>query len=273
MIDLTGKRFGKLSVVKRVENKVGENGKSYPMWECQCDCGKTVIAYGAGLRRGQIVSCGCKNVKNLKGMRFGRLVAEEILKKRDVKRNALWKCSCDCGNYAIVKSTDLLSGNTTSCGCLRKEKAKILNKTHGKAGENKRLYNIWIGMNDRCYNSQNKFYYDYGGRGISVCKEWKGENGLNNFFEWSMKNGYQDNLTIDRIDNDKGYSPDNCRWATRKVQQNNKRTNRIIEYKGETHTLSEWSEILDIKYGTLLSRLNSGWSDEKTLTTPVKKKH
>ena len=133
-----------------------------------------------------------------------------------------------------------------------------------------RLYPIWSGMKDRCLNKNNKRYSSYGGRGIEVCKEW--QQSFRAFLRWAMANGYEEGLSIDRIDNDGNYCPENCRWATAKEQANNKRWNHLITYNGKTQTMKEWAEELGIKLSTLSQRINSyRWSDEKALTTPVRK--
>mgnify|MGYP003288865965 CR=1 FL=1 len=136
-------------------------------------------------------------------------------------------------------------------------------KIHGETNKNSRLHRIWSNMNSRCKNPKNNRFHDYGGRGITVCDEW---HDYLTFKQWAMANGYEDHLTIDRIDNDKGYSPNNCRWVNRFVQQNNMRTNTTIEYRGEKHTLAEWSRIFDIPYHTLVTRYTRGWTVERLLT-------
>lgn len=128
------------------------------------------------------------------------------------------------------------------------------------------LYNCWVAMKSRCYNPNHKNYKDYGGRGITVCPEW-----LNpcNFFAWAESHGYREDLSLDRIDNEKGYSPENCRWVTQKQQLRNTRRNRRISYKGETHCLSEWAELTAISYPTLKARYYAGWTPKQILTIPV----
>ena len=130
---------------------------------------------------------------------------------------------------------------------------------------NSRLYSIYRGMKDRCYNQNIPEYHNYGGRGITICDEWL--NDPSAFFKWSLENGYSDDLTIDRKDNDKGYSPDNCQWSTFVEQQNNKSNNTLLTKDEETHTIAEWSRILNISASTISTRLSKGYSDEEALRT------
>lgn len=129
-----------------------------------------------------------------------------------------------------------------------------------------RLFKSWVHMRERCYNPKDKRYSQYGGRGITVCDEWKNE--FLPFYEWAMANGYDDNLTIDRIDVNKGYCPQNCRWADMRTQQNNRSNNHRLEYKGENHTINEWSRLVGIRRQTILRRIKDGWSVEDALTKP-----
>lgn len=149
------------------------------------------------------------------------------------------------------------------------ESRKGENNGHYKhGGKHTRLYNIWCGMKNRCYNKNNSHYPRWGGRGIKICNEWK--NNFVAFRNWAEQNGYRENLTLDRIDNNKDYSPANCRWATVKEQNNNQRSNRLITYKGVTKNLTQWAESLGINAGTLKSRLDdSHWSIEKAFGTKV----
>lgn len=186
----------------------------------------------------------------------------------------MWLCRCSCGCEAIASTYSLTSGKKRSCGCLQKEAAStIARKYRTKHNQtNSRLYNIWLGMKSRTMTETHRRYEDYGGRGITVCPEWR--DSFEAFRDWALTSGYQDGLSLDRMDNDGPYSPGNCRWATRFEQGNNKRNNLVIEFAGEKHTLSEWSEITGINYSTLKNRFYRGWDPTKALdpTPAVKKK-
>lgn len=199
------------------------------------------------------------------GNKYGRLTVVEYLGMIDGKRKYL--CRCDCGNERTLPIYDLKSGHTKSCGCLMREMTVERNRTHG--GHKTRLYKIWGGMKTRCHNSNSPKYKDYGGRGIAVCQEWR--DNFDTFRDWATTNGYAEDLSLDRINVDGNYEPDNCRWSDMKTQARNKRNNRYITLNGETLTIATWAERTGIKAITIRSRLNSGWSVEKTLTTPVKK--
>lgn len=204
-------------------------------------------------------------MKNLTGQKFGRLTVIRIVGK-DKFQNLIWLCKCDCGNEVSVRSASLIKGRTVSCGCYNKEKAKYAFKTHGLSKT--RLYRIWNGIKNRCFNENIPKYKNYGNRGIFVCDEWK--NDFMSFYNWSMDNGYDDNLSIDRIDYNGNYEPNNCRWITNKEQSRNKRNNNLITYNNETHCISEWAEILGFKSNDIYRRLKLGWCVEKIFNTPIK---
>ena len=167
---------------------------------------------------------------DLTGQKFGRLTVIERAGKTAHGEHAKWLCRCECGNVITAASNNLRSGNTTSCGCFQSEiasKMGMANKTHGKSRT--RLHKVWAGMIARCYDPGKPYYKHYGGRGITVCDEWR--NDFQAFHDWAMANGYDPNApfgkcTIDRIDVDGNYCPENCRWVSMKVQSSNRRNSK-----------------------------------------------
>lgn len=197
---------------------------------------------------------------DLTGLRVGRLTVIAPAGKRGGRR--VWQCKCDCGNETSVLTTSLSTGRTKSCGCYQKERASETFKKHGECGT--RLYKIWSNMIQRCSNEKNDSFLLYGANGITVCEEWKE---FAAFHEWAMANGYGNKLSIDRIDNDKGYSPENCRWATPQEQTDNRKCTIYLSFNGKRQTLKRWSDETGIPYRNLLWRIRKGWSAERALTT------
>ena len=195
---------------------------------------------------------------DLMGKTFGRLTVLSRVENNKHRRSR-WLCKCSCGKTTIVNGTSLKNGNTRSCGCLQKELAKKLlkerNTKHGKT--NTRLFRTWLGMKARCLNSRDKNFPQYGGRGITVCDEWLDkENGFQNFYEWAMANGYRDDLSIDRIDNDKGYCPDNCRWSSPQTQSENRRCVKAISIDGtEYPSIAAAARAFGVHHDTLRRRI------------------
>lgn len=277
-VDYTGKKFGELTVIGIAEDEPGKPKK----WKCLCSCGNTTIVQANNLKTGQTRSCGCLKVKptSLDGKKFGRLTVIRRC-ENDTDGTTRQLCLCDCGKYIKVRSRSLLSGNTKSCGCLLSDSTRgraIKQRWNNECIDGNLPFKNKIGkirsvMIQRCINPNNKSYKYYGARGISVCEEWLNEDdGAKNFYEWAMNNGYAEGLSIDRIKVDGDYEPSNCRWVDNITQMNNMRSNRLLTYNGETHTMAEWGRIIGIPYSVLRSRISCyHWSIERALTEKPKK--
>lgn len=198
--------------------------------------------------------------------KYERLTVIEFIKQEPKmikgKQNGweyYYKCKCDCGNEVIKTLTNLRRKHAMSCGCLKSEVShnnilKFAKTQNGETtGEYRRLYRIYRGMNKRCYDNLTDAYKYYGELGVEICDEWRSD--YINFKTWAIQNGYKDNLTIDRINVNGNYEPSNCRWVDMKTQANNKKNNRIVEYKGESKTLAQWCEELKLNYDRTLTRL------------------
>lgn len=213
------------------------------------------------------------NNDELIGKKFGAWIVLEKAESIKYSNSTVirYKCQCECGKISIVKKQALLRGTSKSCGCLRAKYCHDANTKHGMSYS--KIYTAYKHMKDRCLNSNNKEYRRYGGRGISICDEWLGDNGFDNFYNWSIKNGYSEQLTIDRINNDGNYEPNNCRWTTVKQQNHNTSQNRLLTYNGETHDVTEWAELLNIERGTIFARIKYGMPIEQILfKKPTKNK-
>ncbi|KAA0770785.1 hypothetical protein DN392_22740 [Bacillus sp. BB51/4] len=215
-----------------------------------------------------------KRKYDLTGKKFKMFTVLELSNEKDKNGKKKWKCQCECGEIRYILAQDLMQEKgQKSCGCIVKDRVREAQTTHGMSKH--RLYGIWDAMKGRCYRETHESYMYYGGRGIKVCEEWK--NSFENFMNWALSNGYKDDLTIDRIDVNGNYEPSNCRWETMKEQANNRRPHKRknvkqITFDEKTMSLDDWSKETGINVCTLRQRINNGWSIEKALTTPARKK-
>lgn len=277
-VDMIGKRFGKLVV--KSENieagkKVFKDGNivsTIPYYDCLCDCGTMVTVAGNALRSGNTKSCGyCYTGEDLTGKVFGRLTVIERsgYKFSGGENLATWKCKCVCGNYIDVTTAALKSGNTKSCGCLIKDGLKARGKYGLHYQTLKAKYN---GIYDRCYNPSSPHYSNYGGRGIKMADRWLGENGLHNFYA-DMVDGYMEGLTLDRIDVNGPYSPENCKWSTVEEQNYNKRNNVYVDYYGKKICLAElvkhFAKTDGLNSSIISHRIKAGYTIDEALSKPL----
>lgn len=200
-----------------------------------------------------------KEITDLTGQKFGKLT---VIGRVDNKgKNHYWDCLCECGNIKSITAGHFKFGKTSSCGCIKSEKTRLLKLTHDK--RNHPLYSVWLGMRARCHNPKNIKFHDYGGRGIAVCRQW---DNFQNFYD-DMFPTWQPKLTLDRINNNGNYEPDNCKWSTQKEQARNRRSTHLIEFKGKTQCLTDWAVEYNIPRFVLSDRLNKyKWSIERALT-------
>lgn len=266
--DLTGKKYGMLTVEKRGADRYGKTGRKFITWDCICECGNHITVDAQNLRTGNTQSCGCnKHIIDIAGKRFGDLVAL-YPSKHGGDKGVFWKCQCKCGQETDVRGSSLRSGATKSCGCGIVNGLKLgwESKTHGCSKT--RLYSIWCGMKRRTSKAADerhrKDYYD---RGIRTCDEWK--NSFEAFQKWSLENGYDDGLTIERIDNNGNYEPGNCKWIPIEMQASNRRSSRILTYNGKSQTMAQWARELNISEDMLRERIVVlHWGVEDALLTP-----
>lgn len=207
------------------------------------------------------------NLQNLVGQKFGRLT---VIRRSEnsASGRTRWLCHCSCGTEKAVFATALVRGLTKSCGCLNDETRKTASLKHGLRKH--KLYSVWNDMKCRCRNKTHHAYKYYGARGITVCDEWL--NDFQSFYDWSIANGYVPGLEIDRINNDKGYAPSNCRFTTCAEQSRNRNVCVLVMLNGVTRTVGEWAIIHGLKQSTVHGRLKRGWSIEESLNTPAGEK-
>ena len=259
MVELYGgKRIGLLTVIGIDTAKTTPKQK---FWLCKCDCGKVVSVRRERFKTQR--SCGCirANSLNAIGKTFGRLtVIEPDIKLTNERKSGIYfKCLCECGNEHTVLLGSLTAGQVKSCGCLVKENIREVATTHGKSKT--RLYGIWHSMKSRCLNKTAANYNRYGGNGVTICEEWA--NDYMTFHNWSMSNGYAEGLTLDRVNNDKGYNPDNCRWVTYTEQENNKSSCKPVIVNNKYYTsINALARECNISSVTLGKHLKKGDLEE-----------
>lgn len=273
--DLTGKRFGRWTVSERAPDKI-YSGRIVDMWHCICDCGAEKDIQGRCLRGGHTHSCGCyrsdwakmnNKQRDISGETIGHI---KVLSKNKETINGdgqvrfLWNCVCTiCGEKYVVEHDKLVRGAYKICNCYNHRFPRSRFKALYP-----RLYSIYQNMRERCNNEKNPNYRNYGARGISICDDWLCSFDV--FAEWSIGNGYDDSLSIDRIDVNDNYCPENCRWANNETQANNKRNNVYIYVDSEKMTISQASRKYGITVSTISKRLLSGWDTDKAIHTPTK---
>lgn len=263
--DLTGMRFGRLIVVNRIEDHVSSGGVKSVQWLCKCDCGNYTTALSRKLMLGRKTSCGCRmqsdTGKKFVGKKFDMLTVLSKTEKRNPSGFILYECLCDCGNICYRPTHSLTNKKFHSCGC---QTMKYKNSKEYHRMTNTRIYHIYYGMKTRCYNPQDKNDRKYyAEKGIKVCQEWL--DSFLVFYEWSMKNGYNDNMTIDRIDSSKDYCSENCRWITMRENLQNKSVVPKYHVDGLELTLSELADHYDILYNTLRNKQRANWSESQII--------
>lgn len=262
-LDLKNQRFGNLTAIELV-NDFEKNGTT-KKWKCKCDCGNYINVSARILnyarKRKRNISCGCSRKTSYLGKIFGDYIVLKYIGSTPDKKHKRYLCECKkCGKQIILNSLQLYKCKKCQ-ECQKNETKKI-----------KKIKNVLYRMKQRCYNENDKSYINYGFRGIKICDEWLGNS--DNFVKWFLSNKNDDNvdLTIDRIDNNGNYCPENCRLVNRKIQNNNKRNNIIIEYNNKKQTLKQWCEELNLPYRKTHKRLYElGWSVEKAFSQESKK--
>lgn len=258
--NIVGQTFGRLRVLSFSGIR-----KRYAVWRCICECGKEASITGTKLKGGSTRSCGClrsegRKPANLSGRKFGRLTVISY------KTPSRWICRCDCGEMTTVQTCSLSSGNTKSCGCLAAETLAAISITHGHTiGNRTPTYSCWSDMLRRCDKPNRQDYYLYGGRGITVCQEWR------SFEVFLEQMGEKPNgMTLGRINNDGHYCMTNCRWESVLQQANNKRNNHLVTLNGVRQTVSQWARQMGIAPDVIFCRIRRGWPEEEAVLKPIR---
>ncbi len=266
-----GDKFGELVVIKtdNVPKHILPSGRKVKKVKCKCVCGKRLYIFASNLKRRK--SCGCLMKKNVQiDKKYGRLkIIKEIPTLAGKKRKVC--CICDCGKKVIIQLGNLVSGHSKSCGCLRRELTKKYNKKHGMTGT--REHQTWCHIIQRCFDKKIPQYKNYGGRCIKVCDRWLGKNGFENFYK-DMGDRPSPNHSIDRIDNDGDYAPENCRWATMKEQQNNRNNNIFVSMNGVKISMNDLADFFNVDYETIRRRIiSNNWDIKRAIFTSTDEYH
>ena len=273
--DLTGKIFGNWEVKRFVGFKQYSKARK-ALWECQCVINPEIIIQRD---RQQLMKNVMPNIchkcdrclaRDLTNQQFGELTvlsqAQDSVAENG-RHYKMWHCRCSCGNEKDFYECNLIGGKSKSCGCVSRQKMIERTTTHGMT--NTRIYRIWENMRKRCRNHNDPRFHRYGGRGIKVCDEWN--NDFLSFYNWAIENGYEDYLTIDRIDNNGMYCPDNCRWTDIKTQCKNRSTNIWVEIDGEMKIVSDWAELYGLDRDLIYRRISVGWDPKRAILEQIHK--
>lgn len=279
-----GEKIGKLTVEECIKVVPSKHERS--TWRCKCECGRVVYLKEGTLLLRNTKDCGmCGEHKSRhevypNGTKIGMLIVRGYIpSKTGMVEDEEYICDCDCGTKGVIRTFLQLSGKDgcKNCGCVNVQKMKNLHdKTRQHGLSDTRIYDTYKGMMRRCYDPKFREYHNYGGRGIYVCDEWKNQEdykGLKAFVDWAMSNGYTDDLYIDRIDVNGPYSPENCRWVSMSIQNNNRRDNVYLTINNETYTLAQWEAASGVSQNTIRRRLNAGYSPESCVYTPTPTNH
>jgi len=253
--NIAGQKYGLLTAIQYLRSSNGA------VWSFSCACGGATELKASMATGGHVKSCGCLGASTRfagepiqEMQKIGELTAVRMVGKQG--HNLLWECICACGTTFNATASNIISGNTKSCGCRKRRVSSDALRTHGLYGT--RAHCIWQNMMRRCYDTKNLAFPNYGGRGITVCDRW---HDLRNFY---LDMGERPKgRSLDRVNNDLGYSPDNCRWATLTQQARNKRSNTLVERDGIKKTIAEWAEITGIPSSRISARRKLGWSDDE----------
>lgn len=264
--NIATQRFSRLLAIA----PIGKVPSGAWQWLCACDCGTIKKVTTLQLTNGETRSCGClhqeirrqpRNLSHHIGRRFGNLTV--VARAANMPQKSQWVCQCDCGKIVFVAWSNLPNGHTKSCGCLKRELTRTRRTVHGKSHTT--IHNTYLSIVQRCTNPKNHAFPDYGGRGIT-CEFSSFEA-----FYACVGDPPGPGYSLDRIDNNGPYAHGNLRWATRTTQMNNKRTNRLLTFQGETHTVAQWAKKMEMSFDVLHARLSRHWSVERALTAPLRR--